>query len=405
MRHQPCAIPCLLLLACTPETNLEQVPAEVPPTEDTSGSLSSPGPDPLAGRLVEPPSGATGIPTNLAALVVSFTEPVAPAGAIAPFLLRTAAGAELGLALGGAVPCAQACYQVTPTEELAPSSLHTLAVVPGTLQFLDGKPTPAGSAGVFTTAEAADRFVPRVVGFAAQVSAGCISVHLVADEPVHTEIVVTAADQTIVLPAGDFASTLDFAERLPASTSGGKVDVVSRIVDRAGNRAESTAVPLNLPPPLPTVFITEVLGNPAGAEASQEFVEIYNAGNDAVALGGLVVEDKTGGDPLPQATLAPGAFALIVSEEYDPANGSDVPPREGTLLLRVPGRLGSDGLANSGEGVRLVTAAGDVVSQYGGYVDVSASAWSGKSVKRSSLEACDAPAVWTASPTPATPGW
>jgi hypothetical protein len=71
----------------------------------------------------------------------------------------------------------------------------------------------------------------------------------------------------------------------------------------------------------------------------------------------------------------------------------------------VSGRIGSDGLSNAGEPVRLLTAAGDVISQYGGFIDVSAAAWSGKSVKRSSPEACDAAGTWSATPSPATPGW
>jgi hypothetical protein len=303
------------------------------------------------------------------------------------------------------VLCAQTCYQVMLDGELAPSSLQTLEVVPGTLQFLDGKPAPAGGAGAFTTAEGSDQFVLRVVAFTVQVTAGCVSVHLAADEPVRAEIVASGADQTVVLPVSDFASTIDFSQRLPASTKGGSAQVVARITDRAGNMAESAAVLLDLPSALPRISITEVLANPAGSETTQEFVEIYNAGSESVALGGLVIEDKVASDPLPEATLSPGVFALIVAEKYDPAEGSDIAPREGALLVRVPGRIGGDGLSNAGEEVRLLTATGDVVSQYGGFVDVSATAWSGKSVKRSSLEVCDGATAWTTSPTPATPGW
>jgi hypothetical protein len=395
---------CLLLLACTPETDLGQAQAAAPPAESGSGTLSSPPPDPLAGQLVEPPSGATSIPTNLATLVVRFTEPVQPAGIAAPFLLRSALGGEMGLALGGEVPCAEACYQLSLAGELTPSSLHTLEVAPGGLQFLDGKPTPAGTAGGFTTGSASDLFAPRVVAFTAEVAAGCVVGHLAADEPVRVEIVLGGAEPTVILPAGDFASTLDFAVRLPPVVTG-EGAVSARIADRAGNRAESAALPVALPPPVPRLSITEVMANPAGSETTQEFVEIYNAGSEALALGGLQIQDKTGSDPLPEATLQPGAFALVVAEKYDPAASGDVPPRPDALLLRVPGRIGSDGLSNTGEVVRLLTASGEVISQYGGYVDVSASAWSGKSVKRASLDACDAPSAWSATPSAATPGW
>ena len=78
---------------------------------------------------------------------------------------------------------------------------------------------------------------------------------------------------------------------------------------------------------------------------------------------------------------------------------------EGTILVHVAGRIGSDGLSNSGEVVRLVSAEGQIVSQYGGWVDVSATAWSGKSTKRASADACDALDAWSKIPTAPTPGW
>ena len=404
MRSYPCSIPCLVLLACTPETDLRQDQTAAS-TETTSGSLSSPEPDPLAGQLVDPPTGSIGIATNLAALVVRFTEAVQAVDSAPPFLLRSAAGDELPLPLGEAVPCPQTCYQIALAVELGPSLLYALETMAGGLQFLDGKPVPAGSAGSFTTADAADRFAPRVEGFTAEVSAGCLLVHLAADEPVRAEIALDAGGQTASISAGDFASTIDVAQRLPDLPAGTSAQAVARVFDRAGNAVDSAPIPLNLPPLLPRIVITEVLANPAGSETTQEWVEIYNAGSETVALGGLAIADKTGSDTLSEASLMAGAFALVVAEKYDPAAGSDVPPRDGTLLVHVSGRIGSDGLSNAGEPVRLLTAAGDVISQYGGFIDVSAAAWSGKSVKRSSPEACDAAGTWSATPSPATPGW
>ena len=396
---------CTLLPVCTPETDLRPDQAAVSSTETTSGSLSSPETDALAGHLVEPPTGSTDIATNLTALIVRFTEPVQPADGDAPFALRSAAGDEVPLWLGDAVPCTQSCYRLTLASELAAASLYTLEAVPGGLQFLDGKPVPAGSAGAFTTGNGADRFAPRIEAFAVAVSAGCVSVQLTADEAVRADILLSAGGQAATVASGDFASTLDFAQRMPDLPPGVTVQTVAQVVDRAGNLAVSVPVALSLPPTLPRVVITEVLANPAGSETTQEFVEIYNAGSEAEPLGGMVVADKSGSDILPEATLPAGAFALIVAEKYDPAAGTDVPPRAGTLLERVSGKIGADGLSNAGELVRLLTAAGDVISQYGGWVDVSASAWSGKSVKRSSIDACDAAAAWSTTPSPATPGW
>jgi hypothetical protein len=69
----------------------------------------------------------------------------------------------------------------------------------------------------------------------------------------------------------------------------------------------------------------------------------------------------------------------------------------------VDSRLGSDGLSNGGEVVKLVQ--GDsVVSSYGGWVDVSSSVWAGRAVHRLVQSACDRPGAWNATPLPPTPG-
>jgi hypothetical protein len=395
---------CFAGFACTPQTDLQNDQAAVPTPEATSGSLSNPEADPLAPVLVEPPPGSVNLPTNLADIVVRFTEEVQAAGATLPFVLRSATGDMLSLPLGQAVPCAGRCYQIQPGSVLAPGALYTLEALPNALQFLDGKPTPGGSAGSFTTGVAADSFAPRIEAFTVGGGEGCMSAHVAADESVRAEITVTAGDGQALISAGDFATTLDPAERLP-DLPAGHAEAVLRVVDRAGNSAVSAPVAMDLPPPLPRLAITEVLANPAGSENTQEFVEIYNAGSEACALGGLLVADKAGSDALPEAVLPVGAYAIVVPEAYNAADGKDPAPRDGTVIVRVPGRLAGDGLANAGEPVRLLTADGFVISQYGGWVDVSATAWSGKSVKRTAPDACDSPDAWSKTPSPPTPGW
>src|SRR6185369_1936337 len=117
-------------------------------------------------------------------------------------------------------------------------------------------------------------------------------------------------------------------------------------------------------------------------------VELRNLGGDAVLLGGLRLEDAKGVDVLPAVELPPGAYALVVPSGFDPsggAGGKDVAPRAGTTLVRVDARLGSDGLSNGGEVVRLRmpgTGAEPIVSSYGGWVDASASSAAGKSAHR-----------------------
>lgn len=405
MRPFKCLVLCFSGLACTPATDLQKEQAAVPTPESTNGHLTSPDSDPLAAVLVDPPSGSASLPTNLAAIVVRFTEEVQPAGVDLPFLLRPSTGDGLPLPLGAAVPCAGHCYRILPGRELAPSTLYTLETQPDALRFLDGKPTPGGSAGAFATGAQSDPFAPRIETFTVQVNEGCLSAHVAADEPVRADIVVTALPGQASIAADPFATTLDLVERLPDLPAGVRAEAVLHVVDRAGNSAVSAPVALELPPRLPPLVITEVLANPAGSENTQEFVEIYNTGDEAQALGGLLLADKAGSDALPEMLVPAGAYAVLVAESYDPADGNDPAPRQGAQLVRVSGRLAGDGLANAGEPVRLLNAGGVVISQYGGWVDVSATAWSGKSVKRVSPQSCDGPDAWNKTPSTPTPGW
>ena len=394
-----------VVIACTPDTDLDGQQATTPVVSKTgSDTALSPTSDPLAGVLVEPPPGSVDIPPNIAALVVRFAEAVQPTGASSPFVLRPATGDALAVTLGPTVECDGACYRLLPAAVLTPSTSYTLEAADGALQFLDGKPTPAGNAGSFTTANAADVFAPRVLSFTVALAEGCLSAHVAADEPVRAEITVAAGGGQAVLSHDGFASVADFGSRPPDLPTNASGQATLRIFDRAANSSASAPAAVQLPPPLPALAITEVLANPAGSETTQEFVEIYNRGNATQELGGLLLADKSGSDVLPQASLAAGAYAVIVPEAFA-ADGKDPAPKDGTLVVRVAGRLGSDGLSNAGEVVRLLTAQGDVISQYGGWVDVSATAWSGKSVKRLGPDACDAADVWSKSPSAPTPGW
>jgi hypothetical protein len=127
------------------------------------------------------------------------------------------------------------------------------------------------------------------------------------------------------------------------------------------------------------------LANPAGAEPSQEFVEIINLGPTPVELGGWWLTDDPGreGDPLPPVSLAPGAVGLVVPSGYDPHAGADPAPAPAAVLIPLPsGTLGSGGLSNSGEPVLLLTPQGQVASAYGGQPGSGATPENGQSVRR-----------------------
>lgn len=132
------------------------------------------------------------------------------------------------------------------------------------------------------------------------------------------------------------------------------------------------------------VVVNEVLANPNGPEPAQEWVELFNDGRRAEAIGGCTLGDDDGESVLPPFVLEPGAFALVVQEGFDVGGHRDVPVREGTIVVRVP-RLGQSGLSNSGERVTLRAPDGRVVSSF----PPVAPPGSGVSVARRSPSALD----------------
>jgi len=116
-------------------------------------------------------------------------------------------------------------------------------------------------------------------------------------------------------------------------------------VDRAGNRADSSAVRAAPAAKGAQVVITEVLANPAGSEYTQEFVELQNLEAAAVSLAGMLIEDKTGSDVLPDVFVQAAGFALVVAASFVADDGKDPVPRDGTVIVPVSGRIGADGLS------------------------------------------------------------
>jgi hypothetical protein len=165
----------------------------------------------------------------------------------------------------------------------------------------------------------------------------------------------SGADAVIAAAAGDpFAIT-----GLPPSTAIA-LDVATVDIGGAVTRTMFGATTL---PPQPHVVLNEVLAYPLGPRPDQEWVEIVNDGPAPAVLDGYVLTVGSGATPLPAATLAPGAFALIVDDAYAAAGGADVEPAPGTLLLRVP-HLGKKGLSSAGEVFTLLDAGAKVVSSF-----------------------------------------
>jgi hypothetical protein len=395
------SIPLLLISfggACTPATDLTNVAATgaTPPTPT----------GPAGATLVDPAAGATGVPLNLAGVVVHFPAAISWETSGLVVCDGQGTGSPVPATAPTDTPCADgdggACYRVDLAGSLPPSTACAVSIAAGAVDAAGAAVAP-GTIGVFEDADAPDVTPPVLSGVSVAAAGPCLDVTFATDEQASGTIVVQAGGVEIDTPAGAGVTSFDVGIPLGSLPPSVAATVTVNATDLAGNTAVSAPLAFTTPVALPPVAITEVLANPAGPEPQQEYVELRNLGAADVPLGGLRLQDSKGGDDLPAETLAPGGYALVVTATYDPDEGSDPAPRAGTLLLRVDTRLGSDGLSNSGESVQLVM--GDaVVSSYGGWVSVSAGSWNGKAVHRLVQTACDSSNAWNHTPLPPTPG-
>ncbi len=384
-------------LGCAPDSEL---------FDERSDAGSAAGARSTAGIvLFDPPSGSRDLPVNLAALTLHLG-PGQTLDATHGVRLRADRGGVVALGAAVAEDCgsmAGSCVRVAIGGELAANATYLLeqALPPGSGAVL---------IGALSTGRSRDDTPPRSDGVVVEPIVDCYRVRLSSNEPAMAALLFRHADgdvaQSLGLGLGLGQRAWDVPVRVSRFAPGSELEALVILMDRAGHLGESPAGSLRAPALRPTIAITEVLANPAGSEVAQEFVEIMNFGATPVAVGGFVLYDAAAGDVLSALTLDPGGFALLVPGGFNPAGSRDVAPREGTPLLRVDGRLGKDGLGNEGEAVELRGPDGLVISRYGGWVNVTPAAWSGKSVHRGpGPEACDHPGSWSQTPRSATPGW
>jgi hypothetical protein len=383
--------------ACAPQTDLTNVPAPGTTPPVPTG--------PAGATLVDPVAGATAVPLNLAGVTVRFPAPITwgTGGLVVcegqPAPVPTTPAADIACAAGDQ----GACYRVQLTGSLPASVACSVSIAAGAVD-VSGMPVAAGAIGVFQDADAPDVTPPVLANVTVSAAGPCLDVSFTTDEPAGGVIVIEAGGVEVDTPAGAGATSFDVGIPLGGLPPTTAATVTVKATDLAGNTAVSSPFAFTTPVAVPPLAITEVLANPKGSEPQQEYVELRNLGGADVPLAGLRLEDSKGGDDLPAETLAAGGYALVVTSAYDPEEGSDPAPRAGTLLVRVDTRLGSDGLSNSGEAVRLLQ--GDaVVSSYGGWVSVSAGSWNGSAVHRLVQTACDSSDAWNHTPLAPTPGW
>jgi hypothetical protein len=377
----------VLATACAPDTDLTRIPAS---------GVGSPALAVAGAMLLDPAAGATDVPVNLAAVIVRFAAPVVwgPQGLR---ICDVASGPPEPIACDGG-----SCYRSALAAELAAGASCQVTIGAGSSAG-GGADLGGGALGGFDVAAGRDDTPPVLAAATVDAAAPCAAVRFATDEPATAAVVIAAAGSEVARTLGWGQTMFDAAMALVALPPSTTATATITATDRAGNVAVALVLEFQTPPALPAVAITEVLANPAGPEPGQEYIELLNLGAEPVALAGLRVEDSKGGDDLPDDTLPVGGYALIVPSTYAPGQAGDPVPRAGTLVVHVDARLGSDGLSNAGETVRLIQGQ-TLISSYGGWVAVSSSGWSGQAVHRLDPTACDDAQAWNRTPMPPTPG-
>ncbi|MBK6910050.1 MAG: lamin tail domain-containing protein [bacterium] len=120
------------------------------------------------------------------------------------------------------------------------------------------------------------------------------------------------------------------------------------------------------------VVLNEIMFDPDGEEATDEFLELYNDSALPVQLAGWTVSDGDGLDTLHDAgmglLLAPRQFAVIIDPDYieDGSTTYDgLVPSTALIVTIGTNTIGGRGLSNSdGELVTIYNASGNVVSEH-----------------------------------------
>ena len=173
-------------------------------------------------------------------------------------------------------------------------------------------------------------------------------------------------------PEGIYMDDFVFQQTLPATPAAteGQVDAPqaaeqsaprSGSNDRQSGRSSAEATLLGSRRPAYddspyTVKISEVVADAGQGrdDADHEWVELYNAGREAVEVDGWSLVDNMAEDALPPRTLSPGAYAVVATS---PDLRSRYPDFQGQVLFVEDGAIGN-GLANEGDRLLLLDEEG-----------------------------------------------
>jgi hypothetical protein len=177
-----------------------------------------------------------------------------------------------------------------------------------------------------------------------------------ADEPVLVTLTAGGVRSARLAIGGAFELPLT---GLP---SGVTLSAQLRVEDLAGHASER-GLSLQTAYALPRLAIDEVRPDPLGAEPAQEYVELFNFGNEPVQIIGFSLTDDafaTGRRVVNSLAVEPGERVLVVGPEFDARDPSDGLVPAGVRLARLDRALP---LRNDGEALFLRDEVGRRVAE------------------------------------------
>jgi hypothetical protein len=338
-------------------------------------------------ELVRPDDAAVDVARNLRAVEVAWSRPVSSPLALALVDDDGAVVSTRAALAGGGVSLA--------LDAVLDAGRHYRVRAGPDARDAEGR-APFGDPPGFTAGDGLRTDPVALDGLDVASADRCVVVRFATDVPTWSEVCAgarCAADG----PLAAHEAALAFGDALDGQPLAIDARAWDETTRPGGEARASAAAPSRL-----ALALTEVLTRPLGPRPAQQFVELYNAGADAVDLGALTLHTASGSNALPSVSLAPSSFALVVPSGWVAGAGGDPAPLAGTLIARLAeDHLGGRGLRVAGEPVWLEDADGRVVTRWGGYPLALAA---GQSVERAAGD-CDVAASFR--PTPSggsTPG-
>ena len=141
----------------------------------------------------------------------------------------------------------------------------------------------------------------------------------------------------------------------------------------------------------PTLVIDEIMYNPSGSDAKDEWIEIYNTTSDNISMAGYQLQDGSQTDNLEgddvngdgSMTIPAGGYAIITDKDTEVYDGtfSPYPLLADAVRLRVDDNNIGNGLGNNGDTITLLNDVGDTVDSVA-YDDSWGGDGNGESIER-----------------------